>query len=256
MIVDTHAHIADVKFDSDRDDVIQRAFNSGVGKLIEVSCEMCYWDKSLELLKQDNIFASFGIHPIDVLKAVKSDYEKLESLICNEKCIAVGEIGLDYHYDNSKKNIDAQKKSLEIQFNLARKYNKPVIIHCRGAYDDMIVFLKKQSNIPKGVIHCFSGNLAQAKIFVGLGFYLGIDGPITYKKSDVLKEVVKNIKISKLLVETDCPYLTPQQYRGSRNEPAYVVEVVKEIANIKGMDLKRVGETTTQNALDLFKEIK
>jgi TatD DNase family protein len=256
MIIDTHVHIADIKFDNDREDVIQRAFNSGVNRLIEVSCEISYWDKSLELLKQDNIFVSFGIHPIDVLKLVKSDYEKLESLIFNEKCIAVGEIGLDYHYDNSKKNIDAQKESLEIQFNLAKKYNKPVIIHCRDAYDDMITFLKKHSNIPKGVIHCFSGNLNHAKIFVDLGFYLGIDGPVTYKKSDVLKEVVKNVEISKLLIETDCPYLTPQKYRGRRNEPAYIVEVVKEIANIKSMDLETMEKVTTQNALDLFKEIK
>jgi TatD DNase family protein len=256
MIIDTHAHIADVRFDSDRNDVIQRAFNSGIGKLIEVSCEMRYWDKSLELLKQDNIFVSFGIHPIDVLKVVKNDYEKLESLICNEKCIAVGEIGLEYHYDNSKKNIDAQKESLRVQFNLAIKYKKPVIIHCRDAYDDMLIFLKKHANVLKGVIHCFSGNLSQAKIFVDLGFCLGIDGPLTYKKSDVLKEVVENIEISKLLVETDCPYLTPQKYRGRRNEPAYILEIVKEIANIKGMDLKTVEKVTTQNALDLFEGIK
>ncbi|MDR1418151.1 MAG: TatD family hydrolase [Endomicrobium sp.] len=256
MIIDTHAHITDVKFDSDRNAVIQRAFNAEIGRLIEISCEMYYWDRSLELLKQDNIFVSFGIHPIDVLKAVKNDYGKLESLICNEKCIAVGEVGLDYHYDSSKRNIDAQKESLGIQFNLAKKYNKPVIIHCRDAYDDMLTFLKKQTNVPKGVIHCFSGNLSQAKIFVELGFCLGIDGPVTYKKSDSLKEVVKNIEISKLLVETDCPYLTPQKHRGKRNEPAYIVEILKEIANIKGMDLEIVEKVTTQNALDLFEGIK
>ena len=256
MIIDTHVHIADTKFDVDRKDVIQRAFNSKINKLIEVSCEMYYWDKSLELIKQDNIFASFGIHPIDVLKTVKNDYEKLEFLIQNEKCIAVGEIGLDYHYDNSKGNVAAQKKSLEFQLDLAERYNKPIIVHCRDAYDDIIDFLKKRSFIPKGVIHCFSGSLEHAKIFVDMGFYLGIDGPVTYKKSDILKEVVMNIAIDRFLVETDCPYLTPQKYRGTRNEPAYVVEVVKEIASIKNLDLEKVEKVTTQNALDLFKGIK
>ncbi|MDR3125034.1 MAG: TatD family hydrolase [Endomicrobium sp.] len=256
MIIDTHAHIADVKFDNDREDVIERAFNSGLSRLIEVSCEMCYWYKSLELIKQNNIFASFGIHPVDVLKGVKSDYEKLETLIQNEKCVAVGEIGLDYHYDNSKNNIDAQKESLKVQLDLAKKYGKPVIIHCRDAYDDMIEFIKKQSFMSKGVIHCFSGSLEQAKIFVDLGFYLGIDGPITYKNSDILKEVVKNIEIDKLLVETDCPYLAPQKYKGTRNEPSYMIEIVKEIASIKNMDVNEIEKVTSQNTLSLFKEIK
>ncbi|MDR2616360.1 MAG: TatD family hydrolase [Endomicrobium sp.] len=256
MIIDTHAHITDIKFDNDRKDVIERAFNSGLSRLIEVSCEMCYWYKSLELIKQNNIFASFGIHPVDVLKAVKSDYEKLETLIQNEKCVAVGEIGLDYHYDNSKNNIDAQKESLKAQLDLAKKYGKPVIIHCRDAYDDMIECIKKQSFMLKGVIHCFSGSLEQAKIFVDLGFYLGIDGPITYKKSDILKEVVKNIEIGNLLVETDCPYLAPQKYKGTRNEPSYIIEIVKEIASIKNMDVNEIEKVTNQNALSLFKEIK
>ncbi|MDR0617260.1 MAG: TatD family hydrolase [Endomicrobium sp.] len=256
MTIDTHAHITDIKFDNDRKDVIEKAFNSGLSKLIEVSCQMCYWDKSLELIKQNDIFASFGIHPADVLKYVKSDYEKLEILIQNEKCVAVGETGLDYHYDNSKKNIDAQKESLEVQLDLAKKYGKPVIIHCRDAYDGIIEFIKKQSFIPKGVIHCFSGTLEQAKIFVDLGFYIGIDGPVTYKKSDILKKVVKNIEIGKLLLETDCPYLAPQKYRGTRNEPSYIIEIVKEIASIKNMDVDKVEKITTQNALSLFKGIK
>jgi TatD DNase family protein len=256
MIIDTHAHITDIRFDNDRKAVIERAFNSGLSRLIEVSCQMCYWYKSLELIKQNNIFASFGIHPVDVLKAIKSDYEKLETLIQNEKCVAVGEMGLDYHYDNSKNNIDAQKESLKVQLDLAKKYDKPVIIHCRDAYDDMIEFIKKQYFIPKGVIHCFSGSLEQAKIFVDLGFYLGIDGPITYKKSDILKEVVRNIEISKLLVETDCPYLAPQKYNRTRNEPSYIIEIVKEIASIKNMDVNEIEKVTNQSTLSLFGEIK
>ena len=252
MIIDTHAHISDVKFDEDRETVIQRAFDSGVGKLIEISCEMHYWDKTLELLKCDNIFAAFGIHPVDVIQAVATDYSKLETLVQNKKCVAVGEFGLDYHYDASSQNIVTQKKSLAKQLELVAKYNKPVIIHCRNAYDDMIVFLKEYKNIPKGVIHCFSGSPYQAKEFVEMGFMLGIDGPVTYKKSDILKQVVLETDISKLLTETDCPYLTPQKYRGKRNEPSYVVEVAKEIAKIKKISIEEVLQITTQNAVELF----
>ncbi|MCA6072748.1 MAG: TatD family hydrolase [Endomicrobium sp.] len=253
MIIDTHAHVSDVKFDEDRETVIQRAFDSGIDRLIEISCEMHYWDKALELLKRDNIFVAFGIHPVHATQATATDYSKLKTLVQNKKCVAVGEFGLDYHYGASPQNIVAQKESLVKQLELATEYKKPVIIHCRDAYDDMIVFLKEYKNIiPKGVIHCFSGSPYQSEVFVEMGFMLGIDGPITYKKSDILKQVVLETDISKLLTETDCPYLTPQKYRGKRNEPSYVVEVAKEIATIKNMSVEEVLQITTQNAVEFF----
>ncbi|MDR0956261.1 MAG: TatD family hydrolase [Endomicrobium sp.] len=252
MIIDTHAHICDVRFDNDREEVIKKTFNLGVKKIIEVACETNYWDKALKLSKRDNIFVSFGIHPIDVFQATLKNYCKLEILVQSAKCVAVGEFGLDYHYNSSPENIELQKKSLARQFNIAIKYNKPVIIHCRDAYDDMIMFLKEYENVIKGVIHCFSGSLKQAKVFVEMGFLLGIDGPITYKKSKALKQIVCETDISKLLVETDCPYLTPQKYRGQRNEPSYLLEVVKAIASIKNISVNDVAQITTCNAVNLF----
>jgi TatD DNase family protein len=254
MIIDTHAHVCDLKFDNDREEVIQKAFNLGVEKIVEVACETNYWDKALELSKRDNIFVAFGIHPVDAFQATLKNYDKLETLIQNKKCIAIGEMGLDYHYNSSSENIELQKKSFVKQLDIAIKYGKPVIIHCRDAYDDMIISLKEygNGNMFKGVIHCFSGNLKQAKMFIEMGFLLGIDGPITYKKSEVLKQVVFETDISKLLLETDCPYLTPQKYRGQRNEPAFLLEIVKEIASIKNISVSDIAQITTYNALNLF----
>lgn len=252
MIIDTHAHISDSKFDVDRESVLQRALSSGVEKILEISCETNDWDKDLEFSKRNNIFVSFGIHPTYTLKAVEEDYNKLKILIQNKKCIAVGEIGLDYHYDSSSQSVNIQKKSFVKQLDIAAIYNKPIIIHCRDAYDDMINFFQEYKSISKGVIHCFSGTPDQAKVFVEAGFLLGIDGPLTYKKSDNLKQVVFRTDINKLLVETDCPYLAPQKYRGQRNEPSYIIETLKEIAAIKNISFDEVAQITAQNAVKLF----
>ncbi|MDR1260057.1 MAG: TatD family hydrolase [Endomicrobium sp.] len=253
MIIDTHVHMSDSKFNFDREIVIQKAFELGVEIIFEIACQTDYWDKALRLSKLDNIFISFGIHPNYTSKVLAKDYDKLESLAQNKKCIAIGEIGLDYHYDCSVQSINIQKKSFVKQLNIARKYNKPVIIHCRDAYDDMINFLEEYKCIPKGVIHCFSGTLKQAQMLIRSGFLLGIDGPLTYKNSLNLKQIILRTDISKLLVETDCPYIAPQKYRGKRNEPSYIIEVLKEIASIKNLSFNEVVDVTTQNAIKLFK---
>ena len=252
MIIDTHAHLSDKKFDKDRNIVIERAFNTGVEKIIEISCEPQYWDKALELSKHNNIFVAFGIHPNDVEKVSAEDYKKLEFLIQEKKCVAVGEIGLDYHYDSSEQTAVLQKELFATQLNLAAKFNKPVIIHSREANEDVVSILKSLKIIPKGVIHCFSGTSQEAKEFVDLGFLLGIDGPVTYKKSEALKQTVLETQLNNLLVETDCPYLSPQKYRGERNEPSYVVETLKEIAAIKNILFEKASKITTQNAVKLF----
>ncbi|BAV58904.1 hydrolase TatD [Endomicrobiia bacterium] len=252
MIIDTHAHMSDSRFDNDREIVIQKAFDCGIEKIFEIACEMRYWDRALELSKRDNIFLSVGVHPIETTKATREDYYKLQVLIQDKKCIAIGEIGLDYHYDSSLQNTNTQKESFFKQIDIAVKYNKAVIIHCRDAYDEMIDFFKKYKNVPKGVIHCFSGTPKQAKMFIEMGFLLGINGPVTYKKSDNLKQVVFETDLNKLLVETDCPYLAPQKYRGQRNEPSYIAETLKEIAAIKNILINEVVQITTQNALKLF----
>jgi TatD DNase family protein len=252
MIIDTHAHLSDEKFDRDRNVVIERAFNAGVTKIVEISCKPQYWNKALELSKHDNIFVAFGIHPNDVEKVSAEDYKKLEFLIQEKKCVAVGEIGLDYRYDSLKQTTVIQKNFFVTQLNLALKFNKPVVIHSRKANEDVVSILKSLKIIPKGVIHCFSGTPQQAKEFVDLGFLLGIDGPVTYKKSEALKQTVLETELNDLLVETDCPYLSPQKYRGERNEPSYVVETLKKIAVIKNILFEEVSKITAQNAVKLF----
>jgi TatD DNase family protein len=252
MIIDTHAHLSDEKFDADKNVVIERAFNAGVERIVEISCEPKYWDKALELSKRDNIFVAFGIHPNYAEKVSAEDYKKIELFIQGKKCVAVGEIGLDYHYDFSEQTVVLQKELFDIQLKFATKFNMPVIIHSREANEDVISILKALKVIPKGVIHCFSGTPQQAKEFVDLGFLLGIDGPLTYKKSEALKQTVLETELNSLLVETDCPYISPQKYRGQRNEPSYVIEILKEIAAIKNIFFEEASKNTTQNALELF----
>ncbi|MDR2811838.1 MAG: TatD family hydrolase [Endomicrobium sp.] len=252
MIIDTHAHLSDEKFDKDRNVVIERAFNAGVKKVVEISCEPQYWDKALELSKYDNIFVAFGIHPNYVEKVSAKDYKKLELFIQEKKCVAVGEIGLDYHYDSLKQTAVLQKEFFATQIKFAAKFNKPVVIHSREANEDVLSILKSLKIIPKGVIHCFSGTPQQAKEFIDLGFLIGIDGPVTYKKSESLKQTVLETELSNLLIETDCPYLSPQKYRGQRNEPSYVVETLKEIAAIKNILFEEASKITSQNAVKLF----
>jgi TatD DNase family protein len=256
VIIDTHVHLLDSKFDIDREDVLERAFGVGVKKIIEVSCEVDCWNKALSFSNRKDIFISLGIHPNSVFKAKSEDYKKLKMLIQNKKCVAVGEIGLDYHYDSSPQNISIQKNSLAKQLDIAIEFRKPVILHCRDAYDDLINFFQNYNKpIPKGVVHCFSGTLIQSKIFVKLGFLLGIDGPLTYKKSNSLRQIVFETDLDNLLVETDCPYLSPQKYRGLRNEPSYIIELFKKIKEIKDISFDKVVQMTTQNAFKLFKEI-
>lgn len=250
MIIDTHAHLSDSKFDADRDEVVKKASDAGVNMIFEIACDPAEWDKALEFSKRDNVYISFGIHPHDASKASPLYFEKLELLIQNKKTIAIGEIGLDYHYDFSPRHI--QREVFIKQLDMAVKHNKPVIIHCRSAYEEVITLLKNYIPLPKGVIHCFSGNIEEAKICVEMGFLLGIDGPVTYPKSDKLKQVAAEIPLEKLLVETDCPYLAPQKYRGQRNEPAYVTEVLKQIAEIKNISFEEAEKITTKNAKDLF----
>lgn len=250
MLIDSHAHTCDEKFDNDREETLARAFAGGVKYIIEVGCEPESWDKVFELSRKENVFSMFGIHPQDASKFNEASLSRMKNLLNDKKCVAVGEIGLDYHYEYSPKNV--QKEVFIKQMELAVEINKPVSIHCRSAYEDMLKILRTLNKIPKGVIHCFSGNLNEAKEVLDMGFLIGIDGPCTYPKSDKLKDVIANVPINKLLVETDCPYLAPQLFRGQRNEPSYVAEVAKKIAEVKGMQFEEVCNATAANTVNLF----
>ncbi len=250
MLVDSHAHTSDAKFDTDREEVLKRAFDAGLKYIIEVGCEPPLWDNVAELSKRDGIFSMFGLHPQDAEKFNEELFDKLKNLLKDKKCVAVGEIGLDYHYEPFLK--EKQKEVFVKQMNLALEINKPVCIHCRDAYDDMVKIFKTFDVLPKGVIHCFSGSWEQAKVVLDMGFLIGIDGPCTYPKSNKLAKVIENTPLDKLLVETDCPYLAPQKYRGTRNEPAYVVEIAEKTAEIKKVSFEQVCEQTTENAVKLY----
>lgn len=250
MLIDSHAHVSDTQFDTDRNEVLYRAFKSGLKYILEVGCEPPLWDKVAELSKQERIFSMFGVHPQDADKWNEELFSKLKNLLSNKKCIAVGEIGLDYHYEGY--SAEKQKDIFVKQINLALEINKPICVHCRDAYDDMVTIFKNLKVIPKGVIHCFSGSWEQAKVVLDMGFLIGIDGPCTYPKSNKLKKVIENTPLDKILVETDCPYLAPQKYRGTRNEPAYVIETAHKIAEIKNISFEEVCKQTTENVCSLY----
>jgi len=249
MIIDTHAHTLDAKFDSDRNKVLQRAKDAGVDMIFEIACEVGEWPAALEFSKRDNIYAAYGIHPLEVENYKPEDLTVLETYLKDDKCIAIGEIGLDYHYDSGARK-EEQKALFIKQLAIAKKLNKLVILHCRDAYEDMFEIIKNYSF--KGVLHCFLGNRTQAKMFTDLGFLIGITCPVTYPKSDELRKVVSETDISKILIETDCPYLPPQTKRGQRNEPAYVVEALKAVAEIKELPYEEAAKITRKNAVDLF----
>lgn len=250
MLIDSHAHTTDTKFDTDRNEVLNRAFANGLEYIIEVGCEPPFWDKVAELSKNEKIYSMFGLHPQDAGKFNDELFDKLKTLLNDKKCVAVGEIGLDYHYENYDGKL--QKEVFIKQINLALEINKPICVHCRDAYDDMVEIFKSFTGLPKGVIHCFSGSFEQAKVVLDMGFLIGVDGPSTYPKSNKLTKVIENVPLDKILVETDCPYLAPQKYRGTRNEPAYVVEVAKKIAEVKNVSFEEVCETTFANTLKLY----
>ncbi|MDR1928783.1 MAG: TatD family hydrolase [Endomicrobium sp.] len=253
-MVDTHTHLLDSRFNNDRENVIQRAYSNGILSFFEIACDINCWDQALDFSKRENVFISLGIHPTNIFNVNQSDYNKLQTLIRdNDKCIAVGEIGLDYHYHTSLFDKKNQKENFIKQLEIALKYNKRIIIHCRDAYDDMIYLLKEQKNIPKGIIHCFLGNLEESKFFTEAGFLLGINGLVTLQNSKILKQIILKTNLDKIVIETDCPYLTPKKYKNQRNEPSYMIETIKEVAIIKNISISKVAKITTKNALDFLK---
>ncbi len=199
----------------------------------------------------DFIYAAVGIHPHDAKEAQEKDYDKLRAWLQNEsKVVAVGEIGLDYYYDFSPK--DVQREVFVRQLQLAQETGLPVIIHNRDSHGDMMDILRQEAKGVKGVLHCYSGSVEMAEELLEMGFYLSFAGPLTYKNAAKLPEVVKAVPLERMLIETDCPYLTPQPHRGKRNEPSYVRFVAEKIAEIKGKTWQEVAETTRKNTALLF----
>jgi TatD DNase family protein len=251
MLFDSHAHIDDEKFDIDREEVIQRAIDNGVTGIINVGASMESSARSIALAeKYEGIYAAVGIHPHDAKDALDADYEQLVRWTALDKVVAIGEIGLDYYYDFSPREV--QRSVFIHQLDVARQTNMPFIIHDRDAHGDLLEILKKEAKGLKGVLHCFSGSLEMANEVIKMGLYVSIAGPVTFKNAAKLPEIVTKVPLEYLLVETDSPYLTPQPYRGKRNEPAYVKLVAEQVANLRGIEMDVLAKATSENVKKLF----
>ncbi len=247
MFVDTHCHIYDEYYD-DIEKVLKKIKDNNIGKIINNGCDA---KSNIEVLKKvssyDFMYGALGIHPESVLDYKKEDIDFIEQHLNDEKIVAIGEIGLDYHY--GKENKEAQIILFEEQLKLAEKYNKPVIIHSRDATLDTIEKIKKYK--VRGVIHSFSGSLETANIYLKLGFLLGVNGVITFKNCN-LKDVIKEIPVEKLVLETDSPYLTPVPFRGERNDSSHINEIAEFVASLKGVSMEHLANITNENIHQVF----
>lgn len=252
MIIDTHAHLDFPDYKSDLESVLSRAKEAGVGYIINVGTSLAASKKSVTLANRfDNIYASIGIHPHDASKVSEQDWLAIESLVREPKVIAIGETGLDY-YRNRSPHED-QQRIFRKHLTLAKTHNLPVIIHCREADSDCLTILQEHKNGNlRGVVHCFSGTREMARKYIELGFYISFAGPITFSNVNSLREVAKSIPVERVLLETDCPFLSPQPKRGERNEPSYLSYVIPVLADIYGLSVQDIRRITTFNAHKLF----
>jgi len=253
MLIDTHAHLDFKEFDKDREHVIRRAFSSGIIKIINIGCNLKRSLASIELAHvYDNIYASVGVHPHEsAINNIEKTCREIYRLAKDPKVVALGEIGLDYSQIQKESEMNVQKNVFRAQLDIARELDKPVIFHCRDAYADMYDIIKKD-NIKRGVSHCFLGDINIAQSYIDLGLYISFTGVITFKKAVSIQQVVRKIPLQKIMVETDSPFLSPEPYRGQRNEPARVKHIAEKIASLKEVELDKVEDITTQNAENLF----
>jgi TatD DNase family protein len=256
-LIDSHAHVDMEQFDADREEVIYRAKQSGVNFIINVGIDLASSLKAIELSRQNpSIIAAAGIHPQETGSTSEQDISELSRIARDPHVAAIGEIGLDFYRDHSPH--EQQLKFFKRQLSLADELNKPVIIHCRQAEKEMLEVLtewkanNRSTRESAGVIHCFSGTISAANAYLRLGFCISLGAYIGYPSSKSLHEVIKQLPMDKLLVETDCPFLPPQGKRGERNEPSYVVEAARELAIIKGLSLEAVANHTSENTKRLF----
>lgn len=249
-LIETHAHIYLPEFDADRPGMVQKALDAGVQQIIMPAIDSTTHGQMLEVEAQfSHCIAMMGLHPCSVKEDYKKELDVVEQHLQKRAFAAVGEIGLDFYWDTTF--TEQQYISFETQIGWALQYNLPIVIHSRNAMDECIEVVRKFKGV-KGVFHCFSGTAAQAQQVIELGMLLGIGGVVTYKNAG-LDKVVAEIGIEHLVLETDAPYLSPVPYRGKRNEPAYLLEVLEKIAQVTGLDKKEIAAVTTENARKLFK---
>ena len=249
-MIDTHCHLEMEAFDDDREDVIKRAREAGLEAIITIGSDFEGCKGAVALAeKYDFIYATVGIHPHDAKGFNEDIFSQIKEWAKNKKVVAIGEIGLDYHYDHSPRDI--QRDVFKKKLYYAKEINLPVIVHSREAKRDTLQILK-ESAVSKGVMHCFSGDMDMAERAMEMGFYISIAGPVTFKNASKLRDIAKAIPDDYLLIETDAPYLTPEPLRGKRNEPAFVVHTAKAIAELRGVSYEDIDRITTLNAKRLF----
>lgn len=252
ILVDTHAHLDIDDFDADREEVVKRAAESGVAAIVNASFDLDSSRRSVALAgRYPGIYALVGIHPHDAGEAPGGYLEELRALAGNPSVVALGEMGLDYY-----RNLSPRQEQLKVfreQLALARELEMPVVIHDRDAHGDVLDVIKKDG-VPRrgGIMHCFSGSWEMAQECMKRGFYISIAGPVTYPNAARLKDIASRLPLGRILVETDCPYLTPQSCRGKRNEPAYVKYVAEEIARLRGMSPAQFALEASANASRIF----
>lgn len=253
MIIDTHAHYDDEQFDIDREEILNSMKDNGIGWVVNVGADMKTSEHTLELTKQfPFVYGAVGVHPNSTMELDEEKVERLRELARMPKIVAIGEIGLDYYWDEPDR--DTQRRWFDRQMELAREVKLPIIIHSRDAAKDTLDMMKAaHADDISGVIHCFSYSVEMAREYLNMGFFLGIGGIVTFKNGRKLKEVVEYAPMESLVLETDCPYLAPEPNRGKRNSSLYLPNVVEEIARIKGIDTEQVIEITRQNAMRLYR---
>ncbi len=254
MLIDTHTHLDDARYESDREAVIARARETGIDSMITIGCDLSTSQAAVALANRyPFVYATVGVHPHEVKHIEDGWYNEFRRLAENKKVVAFGEVGLDYHYNYSSPK--EQRDRFREQIQLARELGLPLVIHTREAQEDTIQILKdERSTEVGGVFHCFSGDAWLAKDALDLGFYLSFSGILTFQNAGMLRDIAKTVPLDRILIETDCPYLTPVPHRGKRNEPAFVRHVAEILAAVASVsDLDEIYRLTTENARRLFR---
>ena len=253
MFIDTHVHLNAEQYNEDLQDVIDRALEAGVSQIVVIGFDQKTIKRAIELAEEyDFIFAVVGWHPVDAIDCTDDDLKWIEELASHPKVVAIGETGLDYHWDKSPKEI--QQQIFRKQIQLAQRVNLPLVIHNRDATEDVVRILQEeQAEKTGGVMHCFGGSVEIAKTCIDMNFMISLGGPVTFKNAKKPKEVAKEIPLEWLMIETDAPYLAPHPHRGKRNEPSLVPLVAEEIARLKGVSIEVVAQLTTENAKRFYK---
>lgn len=251
QLFDTHSHLDDEQFDPDRLEVISRLHEAGVTRLMCIGASLASSRAALALAKEhEDFYAAVGVHPHGADKYDDETEQALIDLCKDKKVRAIGEIGLDYHYDFSPR--DVQKKVFRRQIALARELQLPMVLHIREAHGDALAILREEKELPKGVVHCYSGSMESAQSYLDLGLDISFTGSVTFKNAHNLQAVAARLPIERIMIETDCPYMAPVPHRGKRNEPAHVLDVLRFLADLRGEDEETLARVTFENGLRLF----